>query len=942
MTNPIEQLSALGQSLWLDALPRRDLENGQIADKIGRGEIRGVTTDMGAFLQAIAGSRDYESALQSLSWSGWKAEQIYWQVAIEDVRAACDLFLPLYRATDGAEGYVSLEVSPTLAHQTEASLAQAKHLWEVVRRPNLMIKIPATKAGLPAIQAATAAGINVNATLIFSLKRYRQVIAAYLAGLDERLQAGLPGASVTSVASFNLSHWDAWVDALLGRIGAVRANDLSGKSAIANARLAYAEFVQVFGGPRFARLQAAGCRPQRPLWASPDAERPDHPDTMYVDSLLGPACIHVLSTQTLEAFRDHGRVEQSLPANPEPARRVLAGLEEAGISMAKVARELERDEIRASTEAFHRLLKTIDGRCREAIDELGPLSASVARRVAHLEAQAVPTRIHSGDPTLWSLDPEGQKEVRIRMGWLRLPESSRLLVKNLRAFRTEIRQAGLTHVLLLGMGGSSLAPEVLSRSFSPKGKDKMHFAILDSTDPVQVRECERKFPVDGTLVIVSSKSGGTAEVSAMLDFFWERAGHDGSRFIAITDPGTTLEALANARGFRRTFLADPSVGGRYSALTAFGLVPACLMGIDLERLLDRAEWMARQCAGLQPAVCNPGVVLGAILGQAAFAGRDKVTLIADPGIASFGSWLEQLLAESSGKQGKGFVPVDGEPLLSPSHYGEDRLFFYLRQTGRHDDRVKALQHAAQPVIVFNLPDAYELGAEFYRWEMATAVGCSILGVNAFDQPDVQDSKDRTKAKLAAYHRTGHLEEPSPSWEKDGYRLFSTGPLKGVSLRQVVASFLGTARKGDYVAVNAYLPRDAVRIAVLQELRAKLQKSTGCATTVGFGPRFQHSTGQLHKGGPNCGVFLQITVEHRQDMVIPNQGLSFAILERAQASGDYEALIARQRRLLRIHLPSLGALAELVQVLPASRLAAVRRGSSRPSSGVRRRRMPKKS
>jgi transaldolase/glucose-6-phosphate isomerase len=491
------------------------------------------------------------------------------------------------------------------------------------------------------------------------------------------------------------------------------------------------------------------------------------------------------------------------------------------------------------------------------------------------------------------------------------------------------------------MGGSSLAPEVLSLSFSYRQREKMKFAILDSTDPVQVRECERRFPVDQTLVIVSSKSGGTAEVSALLDFFWERSGHDGSRFIAITDPGTSLEALANTRGFRRTFLADPSVGGRYSALTAFGLVPAGLIGIDLERLLERAEWMARQCSGSQPAVRNPGLVLGAILGQAALAGRDKVTLIADPGIASFSSWLEQLLAESSGKQGKGFVPIADEPLGVPERYGQDRLFFYLRQTGRYDHQVKALQDASQPVIVFHLPESSELGAEFYRWEMATAVGCSILGVNAFDQPDVQDSKDRTKAKLFAYAGTGRLEEPPPAWKKNGYQLFAPGPLTGVSLRQVVVSFLETARTGDYVAINAYLPRDARRSTALQELRAAVLERTGCATTVGFGPRFQHSTGQLHKGGPNRGVFLEITVEHRRDIVIPNQGLSFAVLERAQALGDYEALLARQRRLLRIHLPTLRALPQLVQAMQTGRLAARGRRSSGSSAAVRRRRVSKK-
>jgi len=643
----------------------------------------------------------------------------------------------------------------------------------------------------------------------------------------------------------------------------------------------------------------------------------------------------------LEAFRDHGRAEQSLPSDPQASLQVLADLAGAGISIAKVTHELEVEGVKAFADAFRDLLKTIDERRLEATEALGPLSAAVARRVAHLEAQAVPARIQAGDPTLWTFDPDGQKEIRIRMGWLHLPESSRRLVKDIQNFREEIRRAGLTHILLLGMGGSSLAPEVMSLSFFPRKGERSHFAILDSTDPVQVRECERKFPLDQTLVVVASKSGGTAEVNAMLDFFWEKAGHDGSRFIAITDPGTSLEGLANARGFRKTFLADPSVGGRYSALTAFGLVPAGLMGIDLGRLLGRAEWMARQCAGSIPAVRNPGLVLGAILGQAALDGRDKVTLIADPGIASFGSWLEQLLAESSGKQGKGFVPVDGEPVGGPDRYGDDRLFFYLRQNGHYDEEVKALQEASQPTIVFNLRDPDDLGAEFYRWEVATAVGCSILGVNAFDQPDVQDSKDRTKSKLSAYRRTGNLEEPPSAWEKGGYKLYAPGPVTGADLGRAIDTFLGTARKRDYIAINAYLPRDARTAVTLQELRTAFREKTGCATTVGFGPRFQHSTGQLHKGGPNRGLFLQITVEHRQDLEIPNQGLSFAVLERAQALGDYEALLARQRRLLRIHLPSRRALQLLVQAVHGGRSISPGQASLKPSTPGQRRRVSKK-
>lgn len=342
------------------------------------------------------------------------------------------------------------------------------------------------------------------------------------------------------------------------------------------------------------------------------------------------------------------------------------------------------------------------------------------------------------------------------------------------------------------------------------------------------------------------------------------------------------------------------MGGRYSALTAFGLVPAALLGIDVERLLSSAVWMAKQCAGNIPAARNPGLVLGAVMGQAAIAGRDKLTLITDAPLTSFGSWLEQLIAESSGKQGKGILPVDGEEVGDPSVYGDDRLFVYLRQTGENDEALEHLQADGHPTLVFPVSDDYALGAEFYRWEIATVVACTILGVNAFDQPDVQDSKDRTNAKITAYKQKNILDEDTAIWEKGGVKAFSPGKVSGEDLSDVLRTFLSQVRAGDYVAVNAYLPRNAEVTAVLQALRTLIRTKTGSAVTVGFSPRFLHSTGQMHKGGPNTGVFLQITADPVEDVHIPTQGISFGTLERAQALGDYEALVARGRRILRLH------------------------------------------
>jgi transaldolase/glucose-6-phosphate isomerase len=915
MKSTIQKLNDLGQSIWYDNIQRRLLirssegKNGEMAAMIERGDIRGVTSNPSIFNNAIAKSNDYDSALIPLAWSGWEAEQIFWQLAIEDIRDACDLFSVLYHETEGADGYVSIEVNPTMAQNTEATLAQAKQLWEWVDRPNLMVKIPATLEGLPAIRDAIAAGININVTLIFSIERYRAVMKAYLAGLDARLAAGLPVDHIASVASFFVSRMDTKVDSLLPE-----RSPLRGKTAIAYTKLAYEEFRKVFGGEGFARYQAAGCRLQRPLWASTSTKNPAYTDTRYVDNLIGPATVNTVPAQTLEAFRDHGEAKLTLMEHLDEARKVLDEVESLGISMNKVTAELEVEGVKLFSEAFASMLKTIDERRLAAVATLGSLADPVRRRIGSLIAESAPARLWDHDPTLWSTDVTGNNEVRKRLGWLDLPRNSRPGLKEIRDFVFQVRMDEFTHVLLLGMGGSSLAPEVFSAVFLPSLKGEITFSILDSTDPAQVLAADKAYPPEKTLYIVSSKSGGTAEINAMFSYFWERTGRDGSHFIAITDPGTTLEALANARGFRKTFHADPNVGGRYSALTHFGLVPAGLMGIDLERLLDSADWMMSQCAAEVSGARNPGLVLGAILGQAALDGRDKLTILADESVAPFGAWLEQLVAESSGKLGKGILPVDGEQVADPESYGADRLFVYLRREGKLDATIKALREAGHPALTVNIENAYDLGAEFYRWEVATAIACAVLGVNAFDQPDVQDSKDRTKVKISAYSQSKHFDEGQPFWEKDGVQMFSTMHLTGTSIVEYLQTFLNAIRKSNYIAINAYLPRNPEMAAALARLRFEIRAKTGCATTVGFGPRFLHSTGQIHKGGPDSGLFLQITTEPTEDLEIPGQGMSFGALERAQALGDYEALAARGRRILRLNLPSPEAVKLLVEAL----------------------------
>ncbi len=615
--NSISKLTQLGQSLWSDNIQRKLLESGELKAMIDRGDIRGVTSNPTIFNNAIAKSTDYDSALKSLAWAGWDAEKIFWQLAIEDIRDACDAFAPLYEETNGGDGYVSLEVSPNIANDTEATVAQVEQLWARVRRPNLMVKIPATKAGIPAIRKAISVGVNVNITLIFSLKRYAEVMDAYLSGLEDHLAAGHSIHHVASVASFFVSRVDSKIDPKLSN------DSLKGKAAIANAKLAYDEFQKTFAGRRWENLKVKGARVQRPLWASTSTKNPAYPDTIYVDNLIGPETVNTVPPATLESFRDHGVAASTLSRDLEQAREAIKQLEAAGISMDVVTQELEEEGVKAFTDAFTQLLGTIEERRKNAVSALGPLADSVSKRISQLEGDSVNSRLWAHDPTLWASDPAGQAEVKVRMGWLDSPRKALDLIPTYKAFADEIHKEGIHRVLVLGMGGSSLTAEVLSSLQAAANiAAPLSLAILDSTDPEQVSLASGNFPPDKSLYIVASKSGGTAEVMAAFDYFWKLSNGDGSRFVATTDSGTSLEALARKNNFRKIFSSDESVGGRFSALTDFGMVPGALLDIDLNRFIGRAEWMRAQCAGYVPVARNPGLALGAVLAEAALAGRD--------------------------------------------------------------------------------------------------------------------------------------------------------------------------------------------------------------------------------------------------------------------------------------------------------------------------------
>ena len=891
--NPIEKITSLGQSLWYDNIQRKLLETGELKAMIERGDIRGVTSNPTIFQNAIAKTNDYDAALIPLAWSGWDAEKIFWQLAIEDIQEGCDLFRKLYDETKGGDGFVSLEVSPYLANDTEGTVKQAKELWERVNRPNLMVKIPATKEGIPAIRKSIAAGININVTLIFSLERYTEVMDAYLSGLEDRSAARHPINMIASVASFFVSRVDTKIDPQLPK-----DSSLLGKAAIANAKLAYHAFEETFTSARFATLKARfGARVQRPLWASTGTKNPAYSDTLYVDSLIGPDTVNTVPPATLNAFRDHGTAAITITRGFDESKAQLAELESAGILMATVTQELEEEGVKSFADAFKVLIDAIEDRRKSAASSLGSLADSVARRLSTLEADSVATRVWAHDPTLWASDPAGQAEVKIRLGWLNSIEDARTRLDGYLSFAKQVHEEGIDRVLVIGMGGSSLTAEVLSSLLAAANIEaKLSLAILDSTDPQQVALAAEQYPPEKSLYILASKSGGTAELLAAFDYFWERSKGNGSRFMVTTDADTSLEKLAKDRGFRKVFNADPNVGGRFSALTDFGLVPAALLGMDINKLLNSAQKIKKVSTDVHSA----GFALGALLAESALAGRDKLTVLSDAPVSAFAGWIEQVIAESSGKHGKGMLPVPLEPLAAPEMYGNDRLFVYLRQTGELDGGVTALKNAGFPVIEFPFMSPYDVGAEFFRWEIAVSVMCHILGINAFDQPDVQDSKLRTIAKITDYQKTGKLADVD---------------LVNISdVKSVLNKFVSGAKEGDFFTINAYIPRNKETLDVLQSLRVAIREKTKCAVSAGFGPRFQHSTGQFHKGGPNNGLFIQVVYDAQNDMDIPTQGMTFGTLIRAQALGDYEALIAAGRRTLRVLLSSPADLSKLLEAL----------------------------
>jgi transaldolase / glucose-6-phosphate isomerase len=946
--NPLKQLQTFGQSIWLDYIRRDLLKGGELQRLIDEDGLRGMTSNPSIFEKAVADSRLYQDFLDSLAnRTDLDAKARYELLAIRDIQDAADLLRPVYQSTKKRDGYVSLEVSPYLANDTNGTLDEARRLWKSVGRDNIMIKVPGTHEGIPAFRQLISEGINVNVTLLFAQEVYEEVAAAYIDGVEKFAQTGGDVSKIASVASFFISRIDTLVDSIAADkiktesdpARKAKLQSIQGKVAIANGKLTYEAYERIFSAPRWKALAAKGAQTQRVLWASTSTKNPKYRDVLYVEELIGPDTVNTVPPATLDAFREHGKPRQSLTEDLDAARKTMSDLAAAGIVMKDVTDKLTVDGVKLFADAFDKLLEAVEkNSARHGTPRVNQQSATlpadldsaVKKNINDWRALGKVRRVWQKDASLWTNGDEAAW-----LGWLTVTDEQLTDAARLKEFAAEVKDAGFTDILLLGMGGSSLCPEVLSLTYpQTPGFPRLH--ILDSTDPAQIEDTEKKINLAKTLFIVSSKSGSTLEPNIYKQYFFERVkqtvGPDkaGSHFVAITDPGSKMQLVAERDHFRHVFYGVPSIGGRYSALSNFGMIPAAAMGLDTDKFLERTKLMVDACAASTPVAENPGVMLGIILGSANKLGRDKVTLIASPGIGDLGAWLEQLMAESTGKIGKGIIPVDREALAAPDVYGNDRIFAYLRlesaPDAAQDAKVASLEKAGEPVVRIAVSDTYDLGQEFFRWEIATAVAGSIIGINAFNQPDVEASKIETKKLTSEYEAKGSLPSEKPLLEEAGFKLF-TDEKNAADLAQAVGSthslaaylraHLGRIKPGDYFAVLGYIEMNAEHESLLQSLRTSVRDNKRVATCLGFGPRFLHSTGQAYKGGPNSGVFLQITCEDAADLPVPGQKYTFGVVKAAQARGDFAVLAERKRRALRVHLGKdvnggLKKLAELVQ------------------------------
>lgn len=915
-----------GQSYWLDNLTRKKITSGELKKRVTEQGLRGITSNPSIFHKAITGSEDYDAQIKELVGKGCTPQQIYDALTVADVQNACDILKPVFDSSGGVDGFVSLEVSPYLARDTEGSVKEARRLYKLVDRLNCYIKIPGTREGIPAIEQCLYEGININVTLLFSVERYVEIAQAYVSAIKRRVAEGKQVTNIVSVASFFLSRIDVLADSLLSQYmitdGSAEPELLLGKAAIASAKLAYKQFKEIFSTAEWKGLEEKGAHVQRPLWASTSTKDPLYDDLMYVETLIGDDTVNTLPDDTIDALADHGKLEKdTIEQDADKAPQVFDKLKAIGIDIDFVTQQLENDGIKKFVEPYNQLMTTLEEkRVKMLGDDIstqtmsyGSLKKEVEAAYDSLDEKHLGARLYAKDPYLWKTDDATAKMIKESMGWITIPDSYAEVVKGLTAFSEKIKNEGYKYTVLLGMGGSSLCSEVARETYGT-ARGYLELLVLDNTDPAAIKDVEGKVDMDRTLFIAASKSGGTAETISFFKYFYVQMqqkgiADPGKNFVAITDPGSPLVNMAKDYKFRKTFLNDTEIGGRYSVLSNFGLLPMALMGVDINTLLQSAKQMRVSSDAYVPAASNPGISLGVIMGVCEKHGRDKITFVLSSSISSFGYWVEQLLAESTGKEGKGLVPVNGEALGVPEVYGKDRLFVHMYlptdNNTANEEKLKALESAGHPVVRIKVKDKIALGGEYYRWELAVAVAGMVIGINPFDQPNVAESKKNTNNLLEEWQQNGSFKQVAPLMEVDSFTIYGSKEVTQIknsgNVHDALSQFGSLAKPGDYIAFLPYFLMTDARSKILQAWRMKTRNQFKEATTLLNGPRYLHSTGQLHKGGPDTGLYIILVGDETTDLPIPDEKYGFATLHKAQSLGDYRSLDDKGRRVIRINL-----------------------------------------
>lgn len=731
--SPLHAIRPLNQSLWLDFIRRNMIVNGELKRRIEHEALRGVTSNPAIFEKAINGSDDYDAAIRSLALLGKSTPEIYEALAVADVQQACDLFRSLYDSPDaGGDGYVSLEVSPELIYDTEGTIEEGIRLWKAVDRPNVMIKVPATLEGLPAIRRLIAEGINVNVTLIFGLERYRQVAEAFMAGLEDRVARGLPLQRIDSVASFFLSRIDVLIDPMLEQKAAEGASEalaLQGEVAVSSAKLAYQIYKELFAGDRFRALEVQGAEKQRLLWASTGNKNPRYDDLKYVELLIGPETVNTVPTETLDIFRERGTAALHLEDDLENAKACLAALPGLGLDLNALTQHLETDGGKKFIEPFAKLMAALEAQRQKALAEeinQATLQADVNAQEKAFELQALSERFWKEEAAFEEVWPGADTHLPGAKAWLLAPDAMIDRVPLIEQFVHDVKADGFTHVVLLGMGDSTVVPNVLTHAFTqPEGG--LPLFILDTRDLTKVRRVEQVLPLQTTLFVVSHKSGVTAEPLAYSDYFYAKVkelkgDRAGENFVAIADSGTSFEEAARRQGYRYHFPNFPEIEGRYSALCGFGLLPAALYGLNIGELLERGIRMKRACGAYGPVEENPAQSLASTLLALAEQGRTTLTLMVPPHLSQFGRWVRKLVAASNLRN---HISVTEEPLLNSHLYGNDRVFVHVAELRQPDEpllqKVGELRGAGHPTLSFSIAEPMDIGQEFLRWEIAVAL-----------------------------------------------------------------------------------------------------------------------------------------------------------------------------------------------------------------------------